>query len=410
MGAQAEMGSIMQRRTTLLFALAQSSCLIGEPVGDLPGQGETGADSLDPSSEASGDVGDGHSSDPNDDNDSSATNTDPSADGGEDTGGEPGLCVHEPSGAEPGSIVWQHGLDLYPSDVVALDSGVAVFAEGHVQRWTSDLEQVFDTELSAPESGLVYSLKIVALDDDQIVAAYYDPNGAPEWGAHRWLVGIDGDGAIVWDTFLGEGTFAISATPNGTVAVVGATSMDGLEWETTLMEVDDRGDLIRTVPTDIVGNAPLQGASVGPLGDVAAFGLSDGAAWLAHWTADYDANWSNSTDPPPYALAHAPDGDIVVGRGEGQGYMLERILTPQGELAWQHSLAAYPFDIEVDCDGSIVVAGHDGVSRRDADGTPQWTTFVDDNPVGIDIDRNGNIYALVQEVDSDPSLAKLTGL
>ncbi len=402
----------MQRRTTILFALASTSCIIGEPIGDLPGQGDSGGhDSLDPSSEAEGEVGDGHSSDPDDDGGDTTSST-PTDDGADDTTtGQPALCVHEPSGAEPGSIELQQALDIFAVDVVALDSDVAVFGEGHVRRLNSDLEEMFDVELSAPESGTVYSLRIVAPEDDQIVAAYYDPNGAPEWGAHRWLVGIE-DGEIVWDTFLGEGTFAISATPNGTVAVVGATSTDGSEWETTLFEVDRHGDVIRTVPTDIVGNAPLQGASVGPLGDVAAFGLEDGAGWLAHWTADYDANWSNSVDfLPIYSIAHAPDGDLVFAHGvRSNDYALERLQTDQGASEWLRAIAGFPHEVDVDCDGSIVVAGHDGISRRDADGEPRWTTPIGDSPIAVDVDADGNIYALVQDVGSDVLLVKLAGL
>lgn len=401
----------MQRRPTILLALASTSCLIGEPIGDLPGQGDTGAGSLDPSSEASGEVGDGHSSDPDDDG-TSETTFDPTSADESTTGDGIELCTHSPSGLEPGSVVWQEVLSVYPRDVVALDAGVLVLGEEHLLRWTTEGEPVFDVELAAPGSSL-QSLQLVALRQDQFVAAFYDWNdGEPEYLADRWLMGFDGDGENLWETSLGEGSFAIAATGTGTVAVVSASSSDGIEWATTLLELDDHGDVIRSVPTDIVVDAPVQGGAAGPSGELLGFGLAESGSWIAQWREDYDANWSDTRlDVPTYAVAFAPGGDAVVAMGQGAtGYLLERLDPDQAAPLWERELAEYPHDVDVDCDGSIVIGGHDGVSRRDADGTLQWTTPLGDSPLVVDIDSQGNIYSIVHENVEDPILVKLAGL
>ena len=397
--------TLMHVRTTVLFTLAGASCMFGKPIGDLPGTSDSGAEG-----ESGTTAGDGNSSQTAEDDGTSETTFDPS----EGTTGEVvELCEHEPSGLEPGSVVWEHAFEGFMGHEVAVvndrpwiignstDTGEA---DDHTRFARIDADGVgFSSWTWAAPGNVLTNPRLIAAIDDRVFVGINLP-GAEHcpWCSERMIIAYDDNNFVptdpAWELSLGEGAWGMSATPSGTLVVVGSTSDDGVEFEVEITEIDVDGNIIASTP-NVLSEEPgpyvVTRVAVGPLGDIiASGGLADqpDGGWTARWTGSHEFNWLlGGSTALGGALARAPNGDYLHAF-VNPPMVLERSLAEAG-IVWQVEIESEPSDIAVDCDDSIVLAGA-GLERRDGDGTVQWTHSLGPAIVAVAIADNGDILAL----------------
>ena len=407
--------------------------MVSHPIGGLPGTSDSGADGASAST-TSDSAADGHSSQSAGDDGTSETTFVPGDDDGDEgsTGDPSELCEHEPSGLEPGSVIWEQALaDFVGRELLVMDGRTWLIGQrvesGALQFLRIGEEGVEQSgwTWSAPGGASSEPRHIAALPEGRVVFGV-DVLGDDDcaWCPERRLLAFD-DGDFVpsdpvWELSLGAGAWALTESVTGTVVVVGATSNDGNAIDMSLTEIDAEGSVIREVESKdgFVGEAlgwPYR-AAVGPSGQIFAIGafaegLGGNQGWRASWSVDLLLYWFEGTGSSDHRdiAATTNDDPIVVLHFDFAGPEFSRIDHDTAEFVWRMPWDDSSSSVATDCDGSIVVGGTE-VQRLDGDGAVQWTTLTAGIAKVLAVDTDGSIIALVDIDQGNEVLLKLAGL
>lgn len=211
-----------------------------------------------------------------------------------------------------------------------------------------------------------------------------------------WIAELDATGAIVWERLepaLSPRGIAVAAAADG--LVVSATFAD-IDTSPTLTRYDGDGEPVWTIQTS---DGPARLAMAGDR--IAVAGVTTiGADRFDAWTAEFDGVdgtlvWETDAGTGAVrssvaeSVAFAPDGDVIVGGGQGVMELTGRTraflarIDPSGATRWEQTYTEGEtsdgvIDVRVTSDGTIHAAIVEDdthwVRRFDGDGTETFAT------------------------------------
>ncbi|WP_232054710.1 PEGA domain-containing protein [Thermococcus sp. 2319x1] len=242
----------------------------------------------------------------------------------------------------------------------------------------------------------------LAENGDIIVAGGTESFGAG--GYDVWVLRLDENGNVKWaKTYGGSGddrAFAVAVAPNGDIIVAGETKSFGAGgYDVWVLRLDENGNVRWQKTYGGSGDDGAYAVAVAPNGDiiVAGYTYSFGPGWEDFWVLRLDENgnvrWQKTYGgtymDKAYAVAIAPNGDIIVagytasfGAGGYNVWVLR--LDADGNVKWQKTYGGNDYDwayaVALAENGDIIVAGY----------TYSFGAGYDDVWV-VRLDENGNV-------------------
>lgn len=225
-------------------------------------------------------------------------------------------------------------------------------------------------------------------------------------GSDFWVLRLSGKGSVIWQKTFGgsddDYANAVAIAPNGDIVVVGDTSSFGAGgWDTWIIRLDGKGNVKWEKTYGGEDDEYTNAVAIAPNGDIitagstSSFGAGNADLWIMRLSANGDVKWQmtygGTGDDEAYAVALAPDGNIVVsgytesfGAGDWDAWILR--LSGNGNVIWQKTYGGKKTDeanaVAIAGNGDIVVAGDTSsfgagasdawVLRLDGDGNVKW--------------------------------------
>jgi hypothetical protein len=311
---------------------------------------------------------------------------------------------------------------ILPAVLIALAMAITASAAGPAVDWT----QTFGDTLND------HAYAVTRAHDFGYVVVGEITNPWPG-SVDLYIAKVDYDGDVLWERSYGGSAedigYSIDRTTDGGYVIAGATGYNPFSWDVYLVKVDGDGylewDTILGGPSEDMAYGVRQTPDGGYVitGDTDSFGQYENV-YVGKTDSSGNPDWEVSlglADDHGEAIVLAPGGGYVIGgwRGDGNTFpefnSLLMKVSEAGSLVWQRE-----FDESVDDRGYALVATVDGgyalagqnldaaVWKTDSAGLLDWSvghgTGTSDHAFGIREVPGGGYFMAGQTVDYDYGL------